>query len=796
MTSYQQNSVIFVSYAHKDNESTDPSKRWLDRLLEHLEPLIQQHQLKVWSDRDIETGDDWHQRIQIALNDAKAAVLLISPAFLASKYIRNSELPVLLKKAKDNGVRILPLIVRPSLFYETKFKYPDPLDGPEEFLLSSLQTANPPDVPLNNMSEYEQDKILLSVARNILRIVEQPQVASELTKGASQSALSNDNSRFQSVRVASAHTYLEDHIREGYQFISTFEKKFHSTSVTDNEPMEVLVKRYKEVLKYYLRIYLAACKKTNTAPKTDIVGIADTIGDVYVGGIIRDLTDTSPSEVYTNLVGSRIIQVGVTQIFRIADLLTRPESVKARKLYEAVTKNEKMRRTLNRRNDSIKLGKLGNLKLVTTNLDEYDRFWKPARTDLRLATNQPLSFIPYELSLSQHLQNLKSEFDSVLESALLSTSESIVNSQIAGRLRIYAPGTGVISLGITLEFKESVHIELVAQIAHNIEELLFVDPDGLRKPCHKLILEIVDDVISHLFKREGISYEERRWLPPTTTISFRDDHGLDPQAAINELTYLMSLAPGNKENIQYLRRRLQKVLNSLHWKRERVMAAAGQGVALFFIGDLYAAGNKARRKNLLYWLTETHEMISAAAYAEQAFAEEIDKIYSQQLLDSSWSPEQNTNFEYLFSLLSTMRQVMQAIASIKIHLNKQGAGFLIDFSNDVWNYSSPVDVGRLSAGLLYIADWLSDLSSKTSDQRINLLEGILRDVHGISLPFGDLNKSVLTGQALPLQEELEARLLTELQEIEVILKKDNQEELHEMDGKFEVIRQLRRHLRL
>lgn len=166
---------IFVCYAHKDNESSESSNRWLNRLLEQLEPLNIQGQVKSWSDRDIEIGSDWHESIQSTLQHAKAAVLLVSPAFLASKYIRNSELPILLKNAKDRGVKILPIILRHCLYEETKFKYPDPFNGPEELSLSSLQSANPPSKPLNRMEEYEQDETLLSVAKRLLRVIEHNQ---------------------------------------------------------------------------------------------------------------------------------------------------------------------------------------------------------------------------------------------------------------------------------------------------------------------------------------------------------------------------------------------------------------------------------------------------------------------------------------------------------------------------------------------------------------------------------------------------------------------------------------------
>jgi hypothetical protein len=171
MSSQDRIPRIFICYAHKDNESTDPSQRWLDRLLEQLEPLNLQEQAEIWSDKKLEIGDEWHEEIQDTLQQVKAAVLLVSPSFLASKYIRNSEVPFLWKQAKEQGVKILPIILRSCLFNETKFKYPDPKNGPEEISLSTLQVANSPTKPLNSMAEHEQDKVLLSVAQRLLNIV-------------------------------------------------------------------------------------------------------------------------------------------------------------------------------------------------------------------------------------------------------------------------------------------------------------------------------------------------------------------------------------------------------------------------------------------------------------------------------------------------------------------------------------------------------------------------------------------------------------------------------------------------
>lgn len=164
--------TVFICYAHTDNESPDPGKRWLNRLLEQLQPLVLQDKINAWSDTQIEAGHLWDQSIKTQLQNAKVAVLLVSPAFLASKYIRSSELPVLLMNAMNEGRTVIPIILRSSLFTETKFKYPHPVNGPGELSLTVFQSANPPSKPLNSMQEHEQDDVLVSVARRILRLAQ------------------------------------------------------------------------------------------------------------------------------------------------------------------------------------------------------------------------------------------------------------------------------------------------------------------------------------------------------------------------------------------------------------------------------------------------------------------------------------------------------------------------------------------------------------------------------------------------------------------------------------------------
>jgi hypothetical protein len=171
----------FVSYAHADNSSSDPSLRWLDRLLEMLKPLKVADDVHAWSDKEIRAGDVWNSEIQEHLyKHARAAVLLVSPAFLASDFIRTSELPLLLYnyqlRANETRIRmtpmlIIPIILRHCLYDLTYFKFPHPVTGPESISLSVFQAANPPNRPLESMSRAEQDEVLASVARRLHAVI-------------------------------------------------------------------------------------------------------------------------------------------------------------------------------------------------------------------------------------------------------------------------------------------------------------------------------------------------------------------------------------------------------------------------------------------------------------------------------------------------------------------------------------------------------------------------------------------------------------------------------------------------
>lgn len=142
---------VFISYSHLDAE-------WMEKLTTHLKPLVRKGTISTWTDTQIKPGSRWREEIETALHSASVAVLLVSSDFLASDFINENELPVLLKKAGSKELSIFWLPVRPSSYKLTE--------------INNYQAASDPSRPLTSLGAAEQETILVNVCEKIMESLE------------------------------------------------------------------------------------------------------------------------------------------------------------------------------------------------------------------------------------------------------------------------------------------------------------------------------------------------------------------------------------------------------------------------------------------------------------------------------------------------------------------------------------------------------------------------------------------------------------------------------------------------
>lgn len=104
---------LFISYSSKNSA-------FMLRLATHLEVLRIGGQLVPWYDRKIESGSKWDDAIKRELEGSDIIVLLLSPDFLATDYIRTVEIPMAIEHANKTGCRLFFIEVQPCSWEETE----------------------------------------------------------------------------------------------------------------------------------------------------------------------------------------------------------------------------------------------------------------------------------------------------------------------------------------------------------------------------------------------------------------------------------------------------------------------------------------------------------------------------------------------------------------------------------------------------------------------------------------------------------------------------------------------------
>jgi TIR domain. len=146
-----QRTKIFISYAHAAEENTG----WVSRIQTHLGALTYSSDFEVWADTKIEPGQRWQEQIEQAISHTRIAVLVLTADFLASKFIRDAELPPLLEAADADGAAIFCI-------YGSDVH----LSGIAKRLLR-YQFVNKPERPLQSLSDAARESVYKELSKAV-----------------------------------------------------------------------------------------------------------------------------------------------------------------------------------------------------------------------------------------------------------------------------------------------------------------------------------------------------------------------------------------------------------------------------------------------------------------------------------------------------------------------------------------------------------------------------------------------------------------------------------------------------
>ena len=99
---------IFISCSSKDSDFCQKLKDGLKSFSSASKNL----EWNIWSDVDLKVGEDYERRIIKNIDNSSAAILFISQNFFNSDFIKNTEFPKILEKARNENYTIFPILIK------------------------------------------------------------------------------------------------------------------------------------------------------------------------------------------------------------------------------------------------------------------------------------------------------------------------------------------------------------------------------------------------------------------------------------------------------------------------------------------------------------------------------------------------------------------------------------------------------------------------------------------------------------------------------------------------------------
>ena len=105
---------IFLSYSRKDTKIFIEFKDYLEAYLTSINSDAVKY--VVWTDNKIDVGSHWQEVIKKQIEESKAAILLVTQLFFASKFIKPNEFKKFLEKSRKENYTMWRYVVGMACF--------------------------------------------------------------------------------------------------------------------------------------------------------------------------------------------------------------------------------------------------------------------------------------------------------------------------------------------------------------------------------------------------------------------------------------------------------------------------------------------------------------------------------------------------------------------------------------------------------------------------------------------------------------------------------------------------------
>ena len=144
--------TVFISYSKSD-------VAWKEQIREYLESLEFTDDAEIWSDEKIDGGEEWYPEIREAIGRSAVGILLVTRNFLRTSFILNEEVPELLQRRSDLGLKLIPIVLEECPWGRHRW-------------LKKLELVPEKAKPLNKFSKKDQGEFLSRLTEEIGEFLE------------------------------------------------------------------------------------------------------------------------------------------------------------------------------------------------------------------------------------------------------------------------------------------------------------------------------------------------------------------------------------------------------------------------------------------------------------------------------------------------------------------------------------------------------------------------------------------------------------------------------------------------